>query len=472
VRLRATLQTTHGHTDSDEVAVLVEKYQQAPNANYDYLWSGDHVSRVHAYKAGGRYASVLQRCSYDANTRVQEGDQSLCPLSVLPFLAQDSGGAIPSVEQVMDHVLVSHDWLGRNFEQFLRTRDTRGDVRRMLLSVTAIVLGTGVRPSFYTPGTAAIYLDGDSFWLTPEERDTVNESPDYRAAFDSNLQYGVLWRYVKDNQSIFRYFDPERRASRNIDDVASDAFPLLFHELGHALDYVPPSVYGGFFNNNSPWQNIAPRYSAYLMASDTLTAEFPLRSTTMAGLAAVKYRGASATTEQRALTPTQVGSHFMNDVATDDYSYTADTEDLAMLVEEVLMAKRYGARRDMAFTDKFGSGATSSSIIVRWGQRGRVGEASIGPRARRMTQLLTPWLPQGDADWVAAPMALTPGLSWYANLGPSSAARQAQALDAQTLKARQWQFRQELRTMHRGRHVGSDRATGRSPNRVPSHLRD
>ena len=141
----------------------------------------------------------------------------------------------------MDRVLVSHDWLGRNFENFLRTQDAQGDFRRMLMSTTAVVLGTHVRPSFYFAGTGAIYLDADNLWLTPSERDTVSEVPDFRSDFDRDLQYSGVWRYVQNNQSIFVFFNPRSRVTRDAAYLLYDAGWLMFHELGHALDFMPPS---------------------------------------------------------------------------------------------------------------------------------------------------------------------------------------------------------------------------------------
>jgi hypothetical protein len=167
VRLRATLHTVQGHRVSDEVAVLVEYHRQPAASQNDYVWAGEHVPRLYAYKADGPYRDALVPCVYDSGMMHSGSGYNLCRLSRLPFLGQDSGGGIPSVEQVMNRVIVSHDWLGRNFEAFLRAHDTQGDFRRMLNSVTAVVLATSVRPSFYYAGTGAIYLDGDNFWLTP-----------------------------------------------------------------------------------------------------------------------------------------------------------------------------------------------------------------------------------------------------------------------------------------------------------------
>lgn len=458
IRLRATLHTANGLSASDEVMVLVEHHVQAPATDTAAMWAGEHVPRVYPYQASGPYSGVLKRCVYDAAIYMEGPRYNLCTLGMLPLLAQDTAGDTPTVERVMSRVLVSHDWLGRNFEAFLRTQDTQGDFRRMLNSVTAIVLSTQVRPSFYYAGTGAIYLDGDSFWLTPEERDTVNEAPDYRSDFGNGLQFDSLWRYVQNGKSIFAYFDPRARITRTMDDVRNESAWLMYHELSHALDYLPPSAYGGLLRNRSVWDNIYPRYENYLLTSDTVPAAYPLTSTVMAGLGQVLFRGATATAGQKAYTAAQVAAEFSADLATDDYSYSTPFEDVAMTLEEVLMQRRLGIRRDFAITDAFDAQASSSATaIVRWGQRGRVGEAAIKPRARAIAQALTPWFDTAELDLLPAPTPLRAGESWSANLEQPAVPRQARAPGAAPTLLELWQFDRELQRMRHHRHGGGKR---------------
>ncbi|MCW5636253.1 MAG: hypothetical protein KIT17_23155 [Rubrivivax sp.] len=410
IRLRATLTTSAGRTASDEALVLVEQHAQAAAGDGTALWAGDHVSRVHAYRATSPYAAVLARCVYDSSLRTN----NLCPLSQLPFLAQDAGGFVPSVEQVMDRVLVSHDWAGRNFETLLRTFDD-GTLRRMLMSVTAIVVGTHVRPSFYYAGTGAIYLDAENFWVLPDERDTVNEAPDFRSGFGDALQYTSLWRYVVGSSSLFQYHDPRQRVFRGASAIKAEAGWLMFHELAHALDFMPPSRHGALNPALSAWANIEPRVSAQQLASDTVPAAWPLRSAEMGGLGQVRFLGATANAVQAGYTPAQVAGFFSADLATDDYAYATPREDVAMALEEFLMS-REGVRRDFAITPRWGPGATGSTIAVQWGQRGRIGEPALRPRLRAIVQQLTPWIDVAEVDRIAAPIAMRSGDSWTGNL--------------------------------------------------------
>ena len=456
IRLRATLRTATGTTDSDEVLVLVERYAQAASNDNDSVSGGarqSHVSRVFAYKSASPYAGVLASCVFDANLRYRGAQQNTCPLTRLPFLAQDSGGGLPTVEQVMDRVVVSHNWLGRNFEDFLRTQDATGDFRRMLGSVTAVVLGTQVRPSFYDPLTGAIYLDGDNFWLTPEERDTVNEAPDFRSDFDRGLQYSDLWRYVQNNRSIFVFFDTRSRVNRDLSYLLNEAGWLIFHELGHALDFLPPSQYAGLNRALDPWGNIGPRYANRQLTSDLVTASFPLRSTEMAGLAQVKFQGATATATQRGYTPDQVAGFFSIDRATDEYNYSTTREDVAMSLEEFLMQYRLGVLRDKAITDKISDTTAASTLTVRWGQRGRVGDADIKPRVRAIVGQLTPWLDPSAVDTLAAPLSMRAGESWSDNLALPAIPRAARLQAAEPTLLQLWQFKKEAQRMAQRRHA-------------------
>lgn len=131
IRLRATLYTEQGRSDSDEVMILVERYAQADANDDNAMWAGEHVGRVYAYKGKSPYRNVLRSCVYDPAIYYSGPRYNVCTLATLPFLAQETKGAMPTVDQVMDRVLVSHDWLGRNFEDFLRNRDPQGDFRRM-----------------------------------------------------------------------------------------------------------------------------------------------------------------------------------------------------------------------------------------------------------------------------------------------------------------------------------------------------
>ena len=418
---RVTRRTAGGGTDSDDVFVLVENYTQAPpdpSGSLPFVFSDLHISRTYPYRAGGPFAGALVRCVYEANLQYTGGTTNVCALSTLPFLHQTTAGAVPTVDQIMDRVVVSHDWMGETFEQLLRTQASQ-DMLRLFNGVTAIVIGAQVRPSFYYGLTGAIYLDADNFWLTAAQRDVINEAPDFRSDFDRDLMYSDVWRYTQNNQNILVAFPATSRISRDISYLLAEAGWLLYHELAHASDFLPPSARASLNDSLSVWGNISPRFQSQQLPSDQLSASFPLQSAQLAGLAQVKFFGATADATQRGYTPNDVANFFAADRASDEYSYSTRREDLAMTFEEFMMVRNHLWRRDVAITDKIGPATTSANLIVRFGQRGRIGEATIKPRLQLVVQELAPWVLQADPNAVAslpAPIAMRAGDSWDSNL--------------------------------------------------------
>jgi hypothetical protein len=193
-----------------------------------------------------------------------------------------------------------------------------------------------------------------------------------------------------------------------------------------------------------------------------VTAQFPLSSAVMAGLGQVKFQGVAADAAQRAYMPDQVAGFFSADIATDEYNYSTRREDIAMTLEELLMNRRLGIQRDKAITDKITATTTGATLIVRWGQRGRIGSANIKPRARAIAQALVPWFSSSEVDNLPAPLAMRAGESWTANLAlpapPTVAAREQPLLTREQMA----QMQQELRRMQHRRH---EQEGPRLPNR-------
>lgn len=417
LQFRATMTTSSGKVDTDDVIVSIDRQAPTPNG---YIF--ERTARVHPYKLSSVYASTLARCSYDVGLYfVSDSNQNLCAVNTLPLLQAEAGaGGVPTVSQIMGRVLVSHDFLGANFESFLTNQDPNGDFKRMLAGVTTIVLGSHVRPSFYTPGTGAIYLDAGQLWLTPSQRDVVTEVPDYRSSFDDALNFTGVGRAVKNNDYAYQGYPILDRSSRPESDLVFVLGRLMYHELAHASDFFEPTQ-RNLNGSLSIWRNVADRISVRSLPSDALANAYPLMSAEMKGLGQVMYLGSTPTATQKAYTAAQVGGFFASDVASDDYAYSKSSdansrEDLAMLFEEFMMAYRHGVQYDVGYTNKFTDGMTSDQLIVAWGQRGRIGHATIKPRVKLVLSRIAPWISQSAVDALPAPVQMTAGLSWEANL--------------------------------------------------------
>lgn len=426
LEFKVTAETYSGDNVTDTVSILVE---DALRIAKDAYFDDDVLATVYSYNADSPYVSDLTACVYSNQLT------SSCRLSVLPSIGEDSNGLTPSIDQIMDRVVVSHDWMGQRFREYLEAFDEdNDDFKNLLRATTAIVLSYDIRPSFYWAGTGAIYLDPDNFWLTPSERDTINEAPDYRASFGSDLQFTTRWRYVKDNEYVIYYYPPELRLTRTLQDIQFELAYLLYHELAHANDYFSSTEWSRY-SGSSRFYDAA---IAQQEISDELDSIFPLQSVIMKGLADVRFRGKTATITQRSYLPSDVTGFYEPDMANDAYSYTSNQEDLGILFEELMMSTRYGVQRDTAVTSVCDN--IDECYIVDWGQRGRVAKPSILERAAFVTTRVLPEYDINLIDDLPTPTLMTPGLNWWDSLAINAALMQLSANHARASHTNSYQI--------------------------------
>lgn len=408
LHFQATIEV-NGQSYSDDVIILVE---DAATISSSVAFT-DRLATVFPFDSSSPYKDVLKDCVY-SNTLTTN---STCRLNQLPLIAHDSSS--PTVDQIMQRVVVSHEWMGVRFKEFLTNNDPHNDFKNLLRATTAIVISYDVRPSFYWAATGAIYLDANYLWLTPQERDTINEAPDYRAAFGSDLQFEMPWRYVKDNDYASPSNPVQLRESRTAQDALFRLASLMYHELAHANDYFPSTV----------WQNIN-RNDPILVAansiinnqgiqSDKLQASYPLKGNEMYRLASVRFGGNDATTIEKSYLPEDVANFFSIEQAPQFYSYSSDREDFAILFDGFMMQARYGVSRDVAVSNKPTEPPIySTDYIVNWGQRGRIGDPQIKPRVAFVAERILPEFTDAQQviDGLPAPIMMEPGKNWIENL--------------------------------------------------------
>ncbi len=373
-------------------------------------------------RSSSEYASVLVDCARPFN-RGGDNRFDACSLGELPLLGQERDQV--SVDDILNRTLVSHDWMANRFEQALNALPN--DLLQLFSGVTAVVIGADIRPSYYWLTTGAIYLDPANLWLTIEERDTISREPDFRSGFDRELNFESLARFVKDGDYAWRGASLTGPGDdRDLQQILYPMSALLFHELAHANDYIPPGEHASL---NPEW-TVAD--AATQLESDsvsaTLASTYPLSSMLMMDLAEVSFQGRDATESEKQLTPQEVGLEFSTDIATDAYAYVSSGsrelffEDTAMLFEEAMMQHHFGITREVAFTDRpEGDDVVCDDYVVRWGERGRAGNNQIRPRLALILPLL---LDDSDVEQYlnslpeAEPM--TTDLGWCANLSPSA----------------------------------------------------
>ncbi len=367
----------------------------------------DAVVDTFAFVTTSPYANVLRRCTYAGD------DTQACTIGTLPFLGQDFPN--PTIDDIMSRVLVSHQWMGTNLRSVLEQLPP--DILLMFRSVTAVVIASDIRPAFYTSATGAIYLDADFLWLTPAQEAVVTDEEDFRSSFGDVLQFKMPWRYVRNNERLGININPD--GSRDLDQLLPILGFLLYHELAHAMDFMPQSKMAGISNGQTVEQAIV---SGPFLSSDWLSSVDAL-DPTLRDLAGVSFLGDQATTAQRAITPDELVPLFTADGAVQYYAYSTQFEDFATAFETVMMDYHFGYQKDTGITTNTDF---SNDGIVSWGVRGRIGDQGTNTRVRAAIQTLYP----GDLaaveaflSAVPAPLEMTPGTTWGQSLvlGPAPA---------------------------------------------------
>ena len=355
-------------------------------------------------KPNAQHADILVGCSNVVLIL------DLCSFGSLPLIGMDTPS--PVVADIMDRVVVSDPWMAERFEQVLY--EMPDDILQLMRSLTAIVIGGDIRPSYYSSVTATIYLDAESFWITERERKTISEEEDFRSDFDDEVAFRDLWRYVKDNDWAYRERDDvDDNGNRQLEDVVLWSAQLIFHELAHANDRIPYKTFSSLSMSDSPYDLDGQ------IPSDRLIDRYPLTSPELAGMADVLFRGNTPSGTQRAYSGADIGAFFAPDRATDLYAYSTEREDLAMLFEEAMMAFHYGMERDVGFASlpEEGEVESCSDLLIDWGMRGRIAVPQVKTRVNQVLKELTP--AKDYAEQIAAlpaPQMMVNGEDWCDNV--------------------------------------------------------
>lgn len=384
----------------DSVVLLVEP---APVMSQDYrrLFS-DRLSRTQAYLPESPYSDDLAYCVY-SNERFTD---TTCSFLKLPLLGQN--GLAPSVPEVLERVLVSHQWMGQRFAEFLALQEMNPDFMPLFRSVTAIVIADDLKSSFFDAATGALYLRPRILALTKEERSQIFEPLSTGSPW-SSLSFFTRWRYVMGEEPVLGGGDIPYRSTKSFElaDLQYEIARTLYHELAHAADFFPPAVLKGIPAWQRPWGYASERVLANKLASAQLGSERPIAKepgyTLLNTLAQAIFRDNSKLdTSLLSLSATEYAAEFDQAEGVDLYAFVDAQEDFALLYESAMMQLRYGAIREVAVFDR------SAPETVIWGEAGRIGRDTIKARARQAMSAIRPGV---DAEIILNQLSEARGLT-------------------------------------------------------------
>ena len=335
---------------------------------------------VHPANSNTPYKNVLNYCigqKYPSQSR---------SLRTLPLIGQVTDN--PGVEDIMNRVLVSHDWMANNFRTLLSLLPA--DILELFKATTGVVISSDIRPAYYNPQTGAIYIDPAYIWLTNDEKLTISNQKDSRSDYGKTLKFVPLWRYVKDKKYAYSGTDWTKQYNRTVDDVKIGLAHLLYHELSHANDYFPPPLIKTI-NLDQTVQSAA--YSLENERADvkiSRNSSIRLSSSVLFTLSNVLYGGMQPGSAENGYSPDTVSFELKKEPANDMYNFYG-VEDIAMVFEEVMLHYHYGIDRQMAITKMPAvQNPTAADYVISWGQKNRFMDDRLKPKAIEITKLLLP----------------------------------------------------------------------------------
>lgn len=367
--------------EAEPVQPLIEPTEQdddpSVDPEQDILPRADirELDQLYPYRSDSPYAAVLKGCALAQSTT------DACTLNTLPFITQ----ATPQFDRddILDRLLVTHDWMGERFEQLLS--EAPADMIPLFGSITAISIGSTIRPSNYWTGTGAIQLDPANLWLSVEEKANVSTVKDYRSGNGDDLTFWAFGTLRDgDRPATYGYSLTDRR-ERNLPDIRISMYRLLYHELAHAVDFLPNASVATLNSERTPYRALSANREFYL--SPQLYRDLPLHSSILHNLAGVSFHGNDATDAQKTFSSAFVGAEMANDGAARYYGYSTVREDFATLFATTMLKMNFGLDYYVAYVQK-PAGATDtadipcSDLLVGWGNKNRIADPLVKPRAR------------------------------------------------------------------------------------------
>ncbi|NAW67517.1 hypothetical protein [Photobacterium halotolerans] len=336
------------------------------------------LASLQPYLSTSPYGLVAEDCAV-----IYKQGQS-CQMQDIAPLGYDIQGDL-TPDDIAQRLLVSHHWMGDSFMDVVR--DLPQDVLNLFRPLNVIVLSFDIRPSFYHTDTAGIYIDPRYLWRNQAEWNDIYQQQDYRSGFAESLPFLAMQRYVYSNGSYVTYsnsFDVNNNYWRSKSEIAPGLFNLLVHELAHANDFLPPDQLSVLDVSTSIGKNIKLITGNWIQTS--LQQAHALSAGSLQLMAESYFGGALASTS---MSPEQAGSAFEPDGAADFYGYYTGAEDVAMLFEAYMMWREYGAVSDVAFVSSPAfANYSCDDLIIGWGQRNRLAQKEVVPRARLVSESL------------------------------------------------------------------------------------
>ncbi|MBK23285.1 MAG: hypothetical protein CME70_04705 [Halobacteriovorax sp.] len=348
--------------------VAGEPHQNEIEKNLGFF---DSNKKLVSAKPGSLYYSSIRNCA------LQKLGKDCTPEKV-PLLG--TKGREINTKFVLENTIVSHDFLAKNFEEYLNNIDNKF-LFALFASVSGIVITDEISSSFYYTPTGMIYLNASYLWKTQVEFKKLKFKKDGRYSRDERKKVFTDWDFVKDNKTIYSSYYVKERSIAVIKPVLTR---LLFHELTHANDVYPIDEFDTLDKTKSYYELRSSRYENKEMVSRKIV--YPETKKAWEYAIFLIY-GELENPNSHDFTIEDFISDFVPNIGIIFYSYITNREHLAMMMENYFML--FTEHYETCTYGKFRKDNESDSSIF-WFQKNRILQTNILLEARNAIELMLP----------------------------------------------------------------------------------
>lgn len=329
--------------------------------------------QVRLYRPAAKYSAVLKDCI------VPEDEP--CTLETLPYIGQEHPN--PTVDNIMDRVLVTHDWMGQRFEQVLIAMPQES--LKLFVPVTAVLIGSNVRPSNYWSTYGRIQLDPKGLWLSNSEKLTISQAPDYREQNGKEMKFDTSWRMIKNGDYAWGSSRLTGDNERKLRDILLPMSQLLFHELAHANDSIQKEIFPSLLVTDTP-ASASNKNDANAVSTGLYDESLGLSDNASWLYAFARTRNDDDKLPEFVVdfTAVDAGAIMETEGKQTLYGYYTTYEDVATLFAHAMMRRHYGLESQIAYYDKPADeeNASCDDYIIAWGSTNRTAADLVKVRSK------------------------------------------------------------------------------------------
>jgi len=322
------------------------------------------------YNTNSNYKDVLKKC-YEA---IEDAE---CTFNELPLIGQSV--VSPQISDIMDRVIVSHDWMGVRFEQLLSQLSS--EVLVLFKPVAVIYIGSEIDSVSYNAGNARLEIGPELLWLTADEKTALASSEDESGGSSNDtrddLNFRFRFSYIKNGLALdSKESDSERAFSDIFDRVAVG----IYSQLAFAADYFPASVYSDdqllvtprmIFDENSN----QPIITSPLYDDESLSAP----TSHLYAIARTYYDDEPASDLYKTYTAADAGLSFNDEGKPRLSSYRTERRDMRALFSLGMLKYKHDVSLNVLFYDGMES---NSETTIGYGLRNRIASPKVAARVK------------------------------------------------------------------------------------------